>query len=969
MLIGAGAPWLWRDMLDGVTARAGSEVLVGREADLSALRDALKRTRGAEPSTVLVGGEAGVGKTRLVEEFCRAALEDGARVLTGQCLELGEEGLPFAPFGAALRRLVHADGPAVLDGREDEFARLLPELGPPPLDVVGDARRGVLFELVAALFDRLSRQQPLVLVIEDLHWADRSTRDLIGFLVRAARLPHVLLLATYRTDELHRGHPLRPFLAELDRVRGVQRVELERLDRDGTAEMLAHLLGGEPEPRTVDTIHERAQGNPFFIEQFAASGEQGCGDIPHSLRDLLLARVDQLPEASQKLLRVAAVGGTRFGHELLSRVAGVDEAELESALRAVVAAQLIVVDADDGFEFRHALVREAVHDDLLPGEHARLHARYAEAVEAEPQLVAMGRAPAEVAHHWYAAHDHPRALTSARLAADAAGRRYAYAEQARLLERVLELWELVPDAARLLGTSHLDLLEETGLVAIDAGDHQRALKLTKAALADLDAGAEPVRAARLLVRRSKLLFNAGKSDGAAEVRAAHELLRSAPPSAERVKLLSDVAFALSVDDDDEAGRVAAEAMAAAAEIGDVSITVSANITFGQVCAGRLPPDEGLPAMTAAAALARENGDLPNLARALVNVSDVHFELGRYEESAAAAAEGVPYADRVGVNRTTGVFLLANHAEALVALGRWDEADARCAEAARLDPPGTLALPWMRMRARIRLARGHEGAEPLAHRAIEFLGRKFLHRENRLSLLELRMLVARHADDAAAALSAARQAVAEPAITDRPRYGWPVLAAAATVAAESSDDALCARIPQVAAALPRRYPADRAYSAQVDATLERRPELWRKAVAAWRADGQRYPLAVALLELANAAAGAGDRVAAGEAVEEVAAIAGELGAVPLAAAADTLARRIGLRSAAQPAPAGTQTLTDREREVLRLVAEGQSNSRIAQQLYISPKTASVHVSRIIAKLEVSSRGEAAAVAHRLGLLGE
>jgi DNA-binding CsgD family transcriptional regulator len=964
---GAGAPGPWRDMLDGVTAHASSEVLVGREADLAALRDALKRTRGAEPSTVLVGGEAGVGKTRLVEEFCRSVAEDGARVLTGQCLELGEEGLPFAPFAAALRRLVHTDGPAVLDGRESEFARLLPELGPPPVDVVGDVRRGYLFELVAALFERLSAGQPLVLVIEDLHWADRSTRDLIGFLVRSARLPHVLLLATYRTDELHRGHPLRPFLAELDRVRGVQRVELDRLDRDGTAEMVANLLGAEPEPRTVDTIHERAQGNPFFIEQFAASGDPGCGDIPHSLRDLLLSRVDQLPDASQRVLRVAAVGGTKFGHELLSRVAGIDEAELESALRAVVAAQLIVVDADGGYEFRHALVREAVHDDLLPGEHARLHGRYAEAVEAEPGLVAMGRAPAETAHHWHAAHNYPRALTSARLAADAAGRRYAYAEQARLLERVLEIWELVPDAARLLGAGHLDLLEETGLAAIYAGDHQRALKLTKAALADLDAEAEPVRAARLLVRRSKLLYNAGSSDGAAEARAAYRLLRSAPLSPERVTLLADVAYALGGVDDGEAGRVASEAMTAAVEIGDVSTQVSATITYGQVCGGRLAAEEALPSMTGAAALARENGDLPNLARALVNVSDTLFELGRYEESAAAAAEGVPYADRVGVHRTTGVFLLANHAEALMALGRWDEADARCALAARLDPPGSLALPWMRLRARLRLARGHEGAEPLAHRTIAYLGRQFLHRENRLSLVELRMLVAQHTGDAAGALTAARQAVEEPAITDRPRYGWPLLAAAATAAAESSDEELRARILQVAATLPRRYPADRAYAAQLDATLDGRPELWRDAVAAWRADGQRHPLAVALLALASAEAGAGDRVAAGEAVEEVAAVAAALGAVPLSEAADTLARRIGLRSAAQPAPNGTQTLTDREREVLRLVAEGQSNSRIAQQLYISPKTASVHVSRIIAKLAVANRGEAAAVARRLGLL--
>src|SRR4051794_37225574 len=185
-----------RGMLDLMTAHAHSEVLVGREADLAALRDALKRARSAEPSTVLVGGEAGVGKTRLVEEFRRGLAGEPVRVLTGQCLELGEEGLPFAPFAGAVRDLVRAEGIAVLDGREREFARLLPELGPPTEPA--DARRGLLFESVGALLVRLAERQPVVLVLEDLHWADRSTRDLIGYLVRSVRLPHLLLIATYR---------------------------------------------------------------------------------------------------------------------------------------------------------------------------------------------------------------------------------------------------------------------------------------------------------------------------------------------------------------------------------------------------------------------------------------------------------------------------------------------------------------------------------------------------------------------------------------------------------------------------------------------------------------------------------------------------------------------------------------------------------------------------------------------------
>ncbi|WP_331461035.1 ATP-binding protein [Micromonospora tarapacensis] len=479
--------------------RTRSTVLVGRQSELTRLGEALARTRAGEPATVLVGGEAGVGKTRLLEEFGRSA-GDSARVLVGQCLELGEAGLPFAPFAAALRAVLRRDGVGVFDGYEAEFARLLPELArvspgaATPAAALSDAPRGYLFDLVAQLFGRLAAAQPLVLVIEDLHWADRSTRDLIGFLVRAARTGRLLLVCTYRTDELHRGHPLRPFLAELDRDRGVDRIELARLDRDGTGAVLAGLLGAEPGARAVDDIHDRTQGNPLFIEELAAAGSPiGCAALPDTLRDLLLARVDRLPEPAQRVLRIAAAGGNRLAHPLLAEVAGLPEPELDDALRAAVTAQLLVADPDGDYEFQHALVREAVHDELLPGEHARLHARFAAAVEAQPHLVAAGRAPAEIAHHWYAAHDHPRALVTARVAACAAGDRYAYAEQSRLLERVLELWELVPDAADRLGMDHLAVLEETLAAATIAGDYQRALTLTRAALAEVDSAAQPLR--------------------------------------------------------------------------------------------------------------------------------------------------------------------------------------------------------------------------------------------------------------------------------------------------------------------------------------------------------------------------------------------------------------------------------------------------------------------------------------------
>ncbi|MGR6321266.1 AAA family ATPase [Micromonospora soli] len=961
-------------MLDGVTVRAASTVLVGRQEELTSLRGALGRARAGEPATVLVGGEAGVGKTRLIEEFGVRAGGAGARVLVGQCLELGEAGLPFAPFAAALREVLRRDGPAAFAGYEAEFARLLPELARVPAGVaaptglpVSDTPRGYLFDLVADLFGRIAEERTLVLVIEDLHWADRSTRDLIGFLVRAARAARLLLVCTYRTDELHRGHPLRPFLAELDRARGVDRVELARLDRDGTAAILADLLGADPAARAVDDVHGRTQGNPFFIEQLAAAGDPvGCAALPETLRDLLLARVDRLPEPAQRVLRIAAAGGTRFAHQLLAEVAGLPEPELEDALRSAVAAQLVVADPDGDYEFRHALVREAVHDELLPGEHARLHARYAAAIEVQPHLVAAGRAPAEIAHHWYAAHDHPRALVAARLAACAAADRYAYAEQSRLLERVLELWELVPDAADRLGMDHLRVLEETLAAANTAGDLSRALTLTRAALAEVDTDTEPLRAARLLDQRGRLLALLGKSDGAAELGEAYRLAAGVPDGAERVGLLADIAAHLMKVDPKQAASVAGEAMAGAEALGADLALLPTRIAM--LRRTDQTPDLGLAELRRVEARARATDNAPALVSALVYLSDVLYELGSYQESAEAAAAGVAEARRVGISRSIGAYLLSNRAEALIALGRWDEADAACAEAARIDPPGVSGLHWLQLRAGLRLARAHPAADELVGRALAFLARPYLWPNHRLPLHELRIEAALAADDKVEAVRAARAALADERLVDLPREGWPVLSAAARTAALVGDADLAGEVSTVAAALPARYPAEEAHAAQVTAILARADAAlpgWRAAVAAWRATGQSFPLGRALLGLAEAAAAAGSRDDVAAAVREAGDIAARLGATPLGEQAAVLARRVGLRGGGRPGP---DLLTSREQEVLRLVAEGHSNSRIAEQLFISPKTASVHVSRIIAKLDVSNRVEAAALAHRLGLLG-
>ena len=255
-----------------MAARSTSPVLVGRAGELAVLDAALAPARRDGRSVVLVGGEAGVGKSRLVREFTARAQAAGARVLAGGCVELGTDGLPFAPFTAVLRELVRdlgADGVAgLLPGVTRDFARLLPEFGAADSDADDIVARARLFEQVLGLLERLADDGPVALVIEDAHWADRSTRDLLAFLVgRQQVLDGVLIIVTYRSDELHRTHPLRPLLAELGRLGWVERMDLPRLDRRHADELVARILGREPERSLADQVYLRAEGNPLFVEE------------------------------------------------------------------------------------------------------------------------------------------------------------------------------------------------------------------------------------------------------------------------------------------------------------------------------------------------------------------------------------------------------------------------------------------------------------------------------------------------------------------------------------------------------------------------------------------------------------------------------------------------------------------------------------------------------------------------------
>ncbi|HKO28867.1 MAG TPA: AAA family ATPase, partial [Solirubrobacteraceae bacterium] len=445
-----------------------SPVFVGRGPELAAMVAALDSAVAGEPAIVLVGGEAGVGKTRLVEEAADRARAGGARVLTGSCIELGGEGLPLSPVVDALRTLTRVMDPDELDGflgpARADLARLLPELDPEAASTpaaAGESGGARLLELVFGVIQRLSADRPLMLVIEDLQWADRSTLDLVSLLVRGMRAMHVLLVLTFRSDEIHRSHPLRPQIAAWERVRSVRRLELPRFTREEATRQLEAILGSPPPRSMVEPLYERSEGNAFLIEEILAAMQAGAGpeELPVTLRDVLLARAERLSEPAHRVLRIAAAAGSSVSDRLLAAVAGLDDASLDAALSEAIEHQLLTADdADHGYRFRHALTRDAVYADTMPRERVRTHAAYAEALSADPSLAgSAASAAAALAVHWYAAHNAPQALVASVEAANLAAA-YAPAEALRHLERALELWPGVPDASERCGVDVVEVL-------------------------------------------------------------------------------------------------------------------------------------------------------------------------------------------------------------------------------------------------------------------------------------------------------------------------------------------------------------------------------------------------------------------------------------------------------------------------------------------------------------------------------
>jgi DNA-binding CsgD family transcriptional regulator/tetratricopeptide (TPR) repeat protein len=974
-----------------------SPVLVGREQELASLRSAVARAGEGETCVVLVGGEAGVGKSRLLDAAFGSTGTD-VRVLTGGCIELGGEGLPLVPLVEALRTLVRTTPDADLDrflgpGRR-ELARLLPELAsdqaslPPP--TAGSTAQ--LFELVLGVLGRLGRDRPLVLVVEDLHWADRTTLDLVAFLVRALQGTRVLLVLTYRSDEVDRRSPLRPLLSGWERLRGVERIQLERFSRPEVVAQVRAILGSAPDTAMVDLIFDRSEGNAFFVEEIVRTVRDGARDtdLPPSLRDVLLSRAEQLSGPAQRLLRTAAVAGRWVPERLLAEVAAVSATQLYEALREAVDASLLLVDGTGrGYAFRHALTRDAVYGDLLPGERVELHTAYAEALDRDPGLAGDdGSVTATLAVHWYAAHDMPRALAASVRAGRQAIAAFAPAEARQHFERALEVWRSVPDAEKWAGTDQIEVLRLCARATFHGGDPERALTLLRQALDLVDADADPERAALVVEQRSITWRALGEPGQLEELEEALARLPEEPPTLARAALLSSLANALMLTGIERASEVGRIALAAARAVGAKEQEANSLLTLGSSLSYLADPEEGESLLREGLALALEAHDHETALRGYVNLSDALEARGRHRDAATAAREGVELAGRVGLTRNFGAYLIGNLVEPLVRLGDWGEATRLAEEVTAIGLNGIFPasveeqLGYMAVKAgRLDDALRHVGS-----------ARRQLGDNREPQFTQAPLYIEADAARARGDLRTAAELVADGLSESTvwwARYSWPLIWLGARI---SGDDAVRARdrheqpvvvvethVPEahLASFVGTSSPAARAFRAMTAAEQLRRtgePAVaeWQDALRAWEEAGDLWPLTYTRYRLAEALCGTGERATATELLREAAATSERLGARPLLDDVVALSRRARIDLAApgdapspaqEPVPFG---LTDREREVLALVAAGRSNGQIATALFISPKTASVHVSNILAKLGVTGRVEAAAVAHRLGL---
>src|ERR1700729_3385205 len=501
--------------------RASGGRLVGRDGELTRLLGLLDDASNGRPSHALSSGDAGVGKTRLVAELASRASDRGFLVLSGRCAELGDS-IPYLPLADALREGTATPGAATEPlaaalAARPVLGRLLPDrdvVAQPGGEVSGLAQQQP-FGAVLGLLAELAEGHPVLLILEDLHWADRSTRDLVTFLSRGLHRERLAIVGTYRTDALPRRRPRRPVIAELTRLPSVTTVALGPLSPSAMAEHLTSLSGGMLDAEVLDSVITRAEGNAYYAEELLAAASTCIGELPARLADLLLARTERLSPAAQQVLRAAAVTGRRVEDELARQASGLAGPEYDDAVREAVAHQLLVPDGERGYAFRHALLREAIYGDLLPGERTRLHGRLAELLADKRRLAEVPGTAAELAQHSLASHDIPRAFAASVAAGREADRLAAPAEAHRHYDQALSLWDRVDEPEKLSGMERGKLAFKSANSAAASGDTNRAVHLLRRLIEYLgDGSADPELLCRAGERLAYFLLDIDEDEAA-----------------------------------------------------------------------------------------------------------------------------------------------------------------------------------------------------------------------------------------------------------------------------------------------------------------------------------------------------------------------------------------------------------------------------------------------------------------------
>ncbi|GLY78089.1 helix-turn-helix transcriptional regulator [Actinoallomurus iriomotensis] len=939
--------------------RVSCPTLIGRTAELARLDAALAQARDGSSVLLFVSGDAGIGKSRLVETFTARARENDAIVFSGACLDLAEGAAPYAPFVAALRPLadeLSGDELAhVLGEARQELGALLPELCGSPTSRRDRTERGRLYELALGLFRRMAALRPAVLVLEDLHWTDPASADLLAMLGANLRHAGLVIIGTYRSDEVPRDHPLHNIVLELERSGRAERVELTGLSVDEVTAQVTGILGTEPATRQTRSLFDRSDGNPFFVEELLAAGPTSTG-LTASLRDVLLTRVERLAPATKQVLRAVAIIGRGGDEELIGTVTELPAGELEAALQEAVSHRLLVVTGD-GYDVRHALLREALQADLLPGRRNRLHLAVAEAL-------ADKNVPAESARHWHAAGHRPQALAGFVAAAVDAQTSNAWAVALAHYERALRLWPDVADAESRCGLDHAELQRCAAEVAMAEGEIDRALHLTEASMAELDAGAEPLRAAALRILAGRIHWVAG--DVAAACRSYDEAVALLPAEAStreraQVRALQGHAFMLQNRYTD-AAACCREAIAVAVAVGAPDLEVHARNTLGVALAMLGEAPQGLEELAAALRLAKSRGDTWELGRTYVNFSDALLWAGRWAEAAEVGMEGVHVCRGLGYGRTTCMCAAGNTLGALVRLGRWPDADRLVDEVSDIDaPPGqrwgvTLAMTELALR------RGDVQGARARLSSVEEIAARSQNRELVTSFHVCAAWLATAEGDNEACRERVRVGLDLIRGSEYLRLGPELCAIGLAAEASLGGDPgpllkECREFLAGMIACPEPEAYGRTAEAESTRLTTPDPLAWADARAAWEDLGEPYHAAYCRFRGAEALlATKGSREEAATLLRAAHETVVALGADSLRRKIEDLSRRgrLELVRAGETVPG----LTAREGEILALLSDGRTNRQIAEALFISERTVGVHVSRILHKLGVPNRGAAA-----------